>query len=83
VTANEGTPAAQDLISAFARLTAEFAAEVGSLSTEQDMRAAQARYLGKKGRATELMKALGRPCRLGYSPWPALIWPRTRSGRWT
>jgi phenylalanyl-tRNA synthetase alpha chain len=60
VTSGEGTPAAQDLISAFERLTAEFAAEIRSLSTEQDMRTVQARYLGKKGRATELMKALGR-----------------------
>ena len=52
MTANEGTLSVQDLISAFDRLTAEFAAEIGSLSTEQDMRAVQARYLGKKGKAT-------------------------------
>jgi phenylalanyl-tRNA synthetase alpha chain len=60
VTSGEGTPAAQDLISAFERLIAEFSAEIASLSSEQDMRAVQARYLGKKGKATELMKGLGR-----------------------
>jgi phenylalanyl-tRNA synthetase alpha chain len=60
VTPNEGTSAAQDLISAFDRLIAEFSAEIASLSSEQDMRAVQARYLGKKGKATELMKGLGR-----------------------
>ena len=60
MTPNEGTSAAQDLISAFERLTAEFSAEIASLSSEQDMRVVQARYLGKKGKATELMKGLGR-----------------------
>jgi phenylalanyl-tRNA synthetase alpha chain len=58
--ASEGVPAAQDLIRAFERLTEEFSSEIGALSTEQDMRAVQARYLGKKGKATDLMKALGR-----------------------
>jgi phenylalanyl-tRNA synthetase alpha chain len=42
------------------RLAAEFAAEITGLATEQEIRAAQARYLGKKGRLSELMKALGR-----------------------
>jgi phenylalanyl-tRNA synthetase alpha chain len=42
------------------RLAAELVAELGGLSTEQEIRAAQARYLGKKGRLGEPMKALGR-----------------------
>jgi phenylalanyl-tRNA synthetase alpha chain len=42
------------------RLAAEFGAETGGLATEQELRAAQARYLGKKGLVSELMKALGR-----------------------
>jgi phenylalanyl-tRNA synthetase alpha chain len=42
------------------RLAAEFAAVIGGLATEQEIRAAQARYLGKKGLVSELMKALGR-----------------------
>ena len=42
------------------RLAAEFAAEISGLATEQEIRAAQARYLGKKGKVSELMKALGR-----------------------
>jgi phenylalanyl-tRNA synthetase alpha chain len=42
------------------RLAGEFAGEIGGLATEQEIRAAQARYLGKKGRVSELMKALGR-----------------------
>ncbi len=58
--ASEGLGAAQDLVRSFESLTADFSAEIGSLRTEQDIRLAQARYLGKKGRATELMKQLGR-----------------------
>src|SRR6188472_11302 len=42
------------------RLAGEFAGEIGALATEQEIRAAQARYLGKKGKVSELMKALGR-----------------------
>ena len=34
--------------------------ELNGLATEQEIRAAQARYLGKKGRLAEPMKALGR-----------------------
>jgi phenylalanyl-tRNA synthetase alpha chain len=51
---------AQDLVRAFESLAAEFSSEVAGLLTEEDIRLAQARYLGKKGRATELMKMLGR-----------------------
>jgi phenylalanyl-tRNA synthetase alpha chain len=42
------------------RLAGEFASEIGALATEQEIRVAQARYLGKKGRVSELMKTLGR-----------------------
>jgi phenylalanyl-tRNA synthetase alpha chain len=42
------------------RLAAELVAELAGLATEQEIRAAQARYLGKKGRLGEPMKALGR-----------------------
>ncbi len=42
------------------RLAGAFAAEIDALATEQEIRLAQARYLGKKGRVSELMKVLGR-----------------------
>jgi phenylalanyl-tRNA synthetase alpha chain len=42
------------------RLVAAFSEEIGPLVTEQDIRAAQARYLGKKGRVSDLMKVLGK-----------------------
>jgi phenylalanyl-tRNA synthetase alpha chain len=42
------------------RLAGELEAEIGALATEQEIRAAQARYLGKKGRVSDLMKELGR-----------------------
>jgi len=42
------------------RLSAAFAADISGLATEQEIRAAQARYLGKKGKLSELMKELGR-----------------------
>jgi len=42
------------------RLVAAFSEEIGPLITEQDIRAAQARYLGKKGRVSDLMKVLGK-----------------------
>ena len=58
--ASEGSGAAQDLVLSFERLTAEFSAEIAELRSEQDIRLVQARYLGKKGKATELMKLLGR-----------------------
>src|SRR3954468_11067897 len=51
---------ASRIIAQLDALAAEFAAEIGALATEQEIRAAQARYLGKKGRASELMKALGK-----------------------
>jgi phenylalanyl-tRNA synthetase alpha chain len=48
------------LIAELDRLTAEFAGETGALATEEEIRLAQARYLGKKGKVSELMKALGK-----------------------
>jgi phenylalanyl-tRNA synthetase alpha chain len=53
-------PAAGKLIDDLGRLSDEFQAEIRDLSTEQEIRLAQARYLGRKGRVTDLMKALGR-----------------------
>jgi phenylalanyl-tRNA synthetase alpha chain len=52
--------AAGAIIAELDRLAAELQAEIGSVSTEQEIRAVQARYLGKKGRVSEPMKALGR-----------------------
>jgi phenylalanyl-tRNA synthetase alpha chain len=49
-----------NIIAELDRLADAFAAESGGLETEQDIRLAQARYLGKKGKLSELMKALGR-----------------------
>jgi phenylalanyl-tRNA synthetase alpha chain len=48
------------LIAQFEALKAELTAEIAPLTTEQEIRGAQARYLGKKGRVSELMKLLGR-----------------------
>jgi phenylalanyl-tRNA synthetase alpha chain len=50
----------QALVQSFESLSAEFSAEIAGLRTEEEIRLAQARYLGKKGKATELMKLLGR-----------------------
>jgi phenylalanyl-tRNA synthetase alpha chain len=52
--------AATAIIADLDRLAGELVAELAALSTEQEIRAAQARYLGKKGRLAEPMKALGR-----------------------
>jgi phenylalanyl-tRNA synthetase alpha chain len=54
------SPGAQILVDELARLAIAFDEEIRPLGTEQEIRAAQARYLGKKGRASEAMKALGR-----------------------
>ena len=48
------------LIAELDRLAGEFAREIGGLATEEEIRLAQARYLGKKGKVSELMKALGK-----------------------
>jgi len=54
------SPGAQQIIDELDRLAAALAEEIRPLTTEQEIRATQARYLGKKGRASELMKALGK-----------------------
>src|SRR6478752_934978 len=48
------------LIAELDRLAAAFAAEIGGVASEEEIRLAQARYLGKKGKVSELMKALGK-----------------------
>ena len=53
-------PPADELIANLRRLGDEFSAEIAGLATEQEIRLAQARYLGRKGRVTDLMKALGK-----------------------
>jgi phenylalanyl-tRNA synthetase alpha chain len=53
-------PGAAELIAQFDALQSEFTAEIAPLATEQEIRAAQARYLGKKGRLGEPMKLLGK-----------------------
>jgi phenylalanyl-tRNA synthetase alpha chain len=56
----ETKPVGSELIAELDRLAGEFATEIGGLATEQEIRLAQARYLGKKGKLAEPMKALGR-----------------------
>jgi len=58
--ASEGAGTGQDLVRSFESLNAEFSAEIAGLTTEAEIRLAQSGFLGKKGRATELMKLLGR-----------------------
>jgi phenylalanyl-tRNA synthetase alpha chain len=48
------------LIAELDRLAGEFAGDVAALATEEEIRLAQALYLGKKGKVSELMKALGK-----------------------
>jgi phenylalanyl-tRNA synthetase alpha chain len=48
------------LIAELDRLAGEFASDAAGLATEDELRLAQARYLGKKGKVSELMKALGK-----------------------
>ena len=58
--ASEGAGTAQGLVLLFESLASVFSTEIATLQTEPEIRLAQARYLGKKGKATELMKQLGR-----------------------
>jgi phenylalanyl-tRNA synthetase alpha chain len=51
---------AKDLIANLERLGDEFLAVIQPLVDEQAIRAAQAQFLGKKGKVSELMKELGR-----------------------
>jgi phenylalanyl-tRNA synthetase alpha chain len=49
-----------DIISSLERLNSEFAQAIAPLADEQAIRAAQAQFLGKKGKVSELMKELGK-----------------------
>lgn len=49
-----------DLVRAILELEGKFRAEIAALSSEQEIRAAQARFLGKKGSLSELMKEMGK-----------------------
>jgi phenylalanyl-tRNA synthetase alpha chain len=51
---------ATTLITGLEALESEFAGAIAPLRDEQEIRDTQARYLGKKGRVTELMKEMGR-----------------------
>jgi phenylalanyl-tRNA synthetase alpha chain len=51
---------APGLVDQFREIEGVFATEIGGLTDEQAIRDLQARYLGKKGRVSELMKQLGR-----------------------
>jgi phenylalanyl-tRNA synthetase alpha chain len=57
---SNGSVPAAGLVEELRRLGEEFTAEIAGLATEQEIRLAQARYLGRKGRVTDLMKALGK-----------------------
>ncbi len=50
----------QELISKLEKLEAEFDSEIAPLTEEQGIRSAQAQYLGKKGRVSQLMKLMGK-----------------------
>ncbi|RMH42284.1 MAG: phenylalanine--tRNA ligase subunit alpha [Deltaproteobacteria bacterium] len=50
---------AQELIAQLEALGGEFAAAIADLTDEQAIRAAQARFLGKKGRVSAVMKQMG------------------------
>ncbi len=49
-----------ELVAELEKLGAQFDAVIAPLGDEQSIRAAQAQFLGKKGRVSELMKELGR-----------------------
>src|SRR5262245_9918305 len=48
-----------ELIAKLEQLGAEFVSRAQALDDEQEIRAAQAQFLGKKGKVSELMKQLG------------------------
>src|SRR5262245_61457387 len=49
-----------DLIAKLEQLGDEFLGQIQPLNDEQSIRAAQAQFLGKKGKVSELMKELGK-----------------------
>ncbi len=52
--------AEEELLGELSQLEKAFQDEVAALATEPEIRVAQARYLGKKGRVSDLMKVMGR-----------------------
>ena len=48
-----------DLIARLDAAAADFAREAATLASEQDLRILQARYLGKQGSVSEVMKSIG------------------------
>ena len=54
------SPTSESLITELDELGVAFSAEIAALASEADIRAAQARYLGKKGRVSDALKALGK-----------------------
>ena len=51
---------AQDIIEQLQALESRFAGDIAPLTAEQDIRDTQARYLGKKGQVSQLMRQLGK-----------------------
>jgi len=51
---------AEDLVRQIEALGEEFARCIAGLNDEQEIRAAQAQYLGKKGKVSELMRGMGK-----------------------
>ena len=56
----EGAANADQLIEELGQIPASFAVEVAGLSGEPEIRAVQSKFLGKKGRLSDVMRALGR-----------------------
>lgn len=56
----EGAANAEQLIAELRQIPAAFAAEIAGLVTEPEIRAVQSKFLGKKGRLSEVMKLLGK-----------------------
>lgn len=56
----EGAVNADQLIEELGAIPAAFAVEIAGLSTEPELRTVQSKFLGKKGRLSEVMRLLGR-----------------------
>ncbi len=56
----DGAANADQLIDELKQIPAAFASEIAGLSTEAEIRQVQTRFLGKKGRLSEVMRLLGR-----------------------
>ena len=71
---------ARSSIAELDRLAGEFAAEIGALATEQEIRLAQARYLGKKGKVSEPHEGARASCRPPERPAVGEAANRAKSG---